>query len=53
MTALFEMEPRKDPRMVEQAHRLTHPDLEICRVKIDAALASRVPTIHFETEPAR
>lgn len=42
-------EARKDPRMQEQAHRLTHPDIEVARAAVEAAyVMAPAPTIHYE-----
>lgn len=42
-------EARKDPRMQEQAHRLTHPDIEGARHKIELAYATMPPpSMHYE-----
>ncbi len=46
----FIEEARKDPRMVEQAKRGTHPDLDQA---MSAIAAKRVPTVRFVEEPQR
>lgn len=44
-------EARKDPRMAEQAARLSHPELDIARHYIYGA-GRGVPSMHFEeTQP--
>lgn len=42
-------EARKDPRMQDQAHRMTHPDLEVAQWRMEQSVSSApVPTIHYE-----
>ncbi len=54
----FVEEARKDPRMIEQVRRGSHPDLEAAQVIILSHLGKmhpnndRVPTIRFVEEPA-
>lgn len=46
-------EARRDPRMSAQAHRLTHPDIEIAASHIqNSYIMAQAPTIHMEGEPA-
>lgn len=42
-------EARRDSRMSDYAHKLTHPDIEMARQAITQSYAMlRVPTVHYE-----
>lgn len=44
-------EARKDPRMAEQAQRLTHPDIEIAAWRLRGKADAGIPSMHFEGAP--
>lgn len=45
-------EARRDPRMQEQARRLTHPDIEVAQARIEQSYEyAPAPTIHMEAQP--
>ncbi len=44
-------EARKDPRMSEQAQRLSHPDIDISAHAVRKTQATNVPTVHADGQP--